>query len=253
MAKPSEVIAFVAFFATVAAACNGTDVAAARKKTERTAVLQLRSRNPAEVQVGFASLQRIPHLSPETVDALVAELGRPRDGHLLANDTLMTIPTPATRVLARHRESGERVRLALRSDRSPQVRRFAALALGDMRYDAAIPDLRVAIRNAMAAPDADEIHGTERDPRAILDASVNSYAKIDYGGAVEYLVSFLLNDQIEARQRAYEAMSLLQIDAGPPACTHEEVISGQCGRIWHAWLTTTKHKYKKPGAPPQNR
>jgi hypothetical protein len=75
----------------------------------------------------------------------------------------------------------------------------------------------------MAPLDDDQLRGTELDPRAILDASVNAYARIDYSGATEYLVWFVGSDRVAARERAYQAMSLLH--SGVVPCTHDQVIN----------------------------
>jgi hypothetical protein len=246
-----KLIASAALLATIGASCRGRGVANIKDEAERRAIVQLTSRDVSESRVAFAVLQRKPHLSPETVEVLIGELGRPKDGHLLANDTLITVPIPATEILARHPESGEPLRRALRTNPSPQVRRFAALASGEMRYEAAIPDLRSAMRDAMAPPDAEELHRTELDPRAILDASVNAYARIDSGGATEYLVSFVGSDRVAARERAYEAMSLLH--SGVVPCTHDQVISGECGRMSRDWWATARHRYDRREAAPSSR
>ena len=133
---------------------------------------RLRSTDRVEVERGLADVELMPRLSREIIEALISELGEPRYGHLLVNDTLVTGETPVTRVLVRHPESGEPLRRALRRNHSPQVRRFAAYVLGELRYRPAIPDLRAAIAEASKAEVRD-------DGRALLNAAVAALEKIE--------------------------------------------------------------------------
>ncbi|HEY0158564.1 MAG TPA: HEAT repeat domain-containing protein [Thermoanaerobaculia bacterium] len=219
---------------------------------------QLRSNNRQEVRSGLANVEQMKVLPPAIVDQLIVELGKPMYGMQLINDTLIAGDNAVARVLARHPEAAEPLRVALARHESPRVRRFAARILGEMRYAPALPELRQAIVTSLETPIIEDARATEADPRAMLTAAVEAHARIDSVGVTELLVSFARDRRSSTRLLAAESLSrVIRAGAGRGRCSVEAIESGECGVRWQRWWSRAKHRpeeelfrwHDQPAAP----
>lgn len=227
-------------------ACGETRSHKADVSSPDSVLRQLRSDDREEVRRGLAHAEQMRVLPPEIVDQLIAELGKPMYGMQLINDTLIAGSNAVTRVLARHPEAAEPLRVALASHESPRVRRFAACILGEMRYAPALPELRQAIVTSLETPIIEDARATEADPRAMLTAAVEAHARIDSVGVTELLVSFAGDRRSSTRHLAAESLSRVTRPGNRPgSCSVEAIESGECGLRWQRWWSRAKHQPKE--------
>lgn len=220
--------------------CNDRSRELPPDEVERVVAL-LRSSNPRDVDAGVTEAAQMSRLPEDVTDQLIVQLGNRKYGHFLTNDTLVTSHNAVTRLLAQHPEAASSLRRALRETHDPQTRRFAAFALGEGCDDSSKGLLKELIVNALNEPFDQERAGTEGDPRAILNAAVDSYAKITPREAIQVLLPFTLHEERSSRQLACESLwRILRDTQGPRSCSPDAMYSGECGQLWMKWWSTNQ-------------